>query len=188
MVGVLEQLRAAPGVAEVILRPGADGGRELLSVHEELLIALAPPSAARVPDVQHDTDKPSGALGLDDGPVNPSLLLLRQEGIPMPLGVKARQPLRRPGKGRGADLEDHGAGRFAVVGQLQLGLLAEWHVPVAIPPAVARVAQRQRAVVAAARNAEEISERRPDRRLLFAVPPDLEGQLPERIAVGGGCR
>src|SRR5208283_2586773 len=43
MVGVLEQCRAAPRVAKVILRPRAERGRELHPINEELLVAFPPP-------------------------------------------------------------------------------------------------------------------------------------------------
>lgn len=39
----VENLRCSPGVAEVVFRAGAECRGELLAVHEELLVALAPP-------------------------------------------------------------------------------------------------------------------------------------------------
>ena len=65
VIGLLEQMRIAPGVAEIVFRAGAEGGGELLAVNEELLVAFAPPAAARIPDVQHHAAEP--ALGLACG-------------------------------------------------------------------------------------------------------------------------
>jgi len=67
MIRVVEQLAATPGIAEVVFRTGAEGGGELLAIHEELLVALAPPAAARVPDMKHETDEAARALGLRKG-------------------------------------------------------------------------------------------------------------------------
>src|ERR1035441_3318091 len=61
---VLEEHRTGPGVTKVILRPRAEGRREFLAIDEELLVALTPPAAARIPHVQHHSYEPSCAFRL----------------------------------------------------------------------------------------------------------------------------
>src|SRR6266496_5972451 len=64
-----KQFRAAPGITEIVLRAGAERGREFLAIHEKLFVALAPPAAARTPDVQHHADVAAAASRLEQGPV-----------------------------------------------------------------------------------------------------------------------
>ena len=143
VIGVLEQLGTAPGVAEVVLRPRADGGRELLPIHEELLVAFPPPAAPRIPHVQHHAGKAPRALGLHERPVNPALGLPRQEGVAVPLGMETTQLGDGLRQRRMHYLEAHVAWRFAIVDQLHASLLIEGHVPIAVPPPILTQAQRQ---------------------------------------------
>ena len=94
----LEQGRTAPGVAEVVLRAGAEGRGEFLAVDEELLVALAPP-AARGFDVQHDAAEAASPLGPQHHPIRPAVLRER-EAVAMPLGVEIAQLVHRLGKRR----------------------------------------------------------------------------------------
>ena len=89
MEGVVEQVGAAPCVAEVILGAGAEGGGELFAVDEEFFIALTPPvvavtpcdlgalAAAGIPDVQVYAAESSPALRGEDCPVGPAGLVFR---------------------------------------------------------------------------------------------------------------
>ena len=49
----------APGVAEVILGPGAERAGEALAVDVDLLVPLAPPGGRGVVDVQEQADEPA---------------------------------------------------------------------------------------------------------------------------------
>mgnify|MGYP007078643587 CR=1 FL=1 len=66
VIAIGEQRGIAPGIAKVVLRAGAERGGEHLSVDEEFLVALAPPAAARIPDVQHDPAEAPPAAGPQD--------------------------------------------------------------------------------------------------------------------------
>src|ERR1035437_5940180 len=186
---VLEEHRTGPGVTKIILRPRAEGGRELLAINEELLVALTPPAAARVPDVQHHTHKPARAFRLQERPVNCAFGFPRQESVPMPLGVKAPQFLDRLRQRRIGHLEAHVTLNLAIVDQFDVRLLREGHVPVAVPPAILAHAHRQRVVaIHPGGGAKEITQWRPDAGCSLAVPFDLQGQLAQRFEVSGGRR
>src|SRR5437764_6520105 len=85
---VLEQPRIRPCVAEVILRASAERRRKLLTVDEEFFVPFAPPTSARIPDVQHHSDKSACALRFENRPVNLALRLSRKKRVAMPFGMK----------------------------------------------------------------------------------------------------
>src|SRR6266478_9731949 len=104
----------------------------------------------------------------------------------MPLGVESAELGEGPGKRSGGDLESDLVLVGVVVDKVHLRSRSEWHVPIAIPPAVRDVAERQGGIhVGAGRGAEEVPERRPYAGIGFAIPFDLQGQLAQRIVIGG---
>src|SRR6266850_330506 len=85
---MLEWFGTAPGITEIIFRTSAEGGRELLAIHEEFLITLTPPTAAWIPNVEHHTYEPPRAFRLDDGPIDVPLGFGGQEDVAMPLRME----------------------------------------------------------------------------------------------------
>src|SRR5436190_165480 len=84
---ILKWVGTAPGIAEIVLRPRSESGRELLAIHEKLFITFAPPTASRIPDMKHHADKPASPLSFGDGPIYPALRFARKEGVAMPFGM-----------------------------------------------------------------------------------------------------
>ena len=96
VVAVCKQRRIAPGVAEVILRAGAERGGEFLPVDEEFLVTLAPPAAAGIPYVQHHAAEAPPAAGLEHRPVNRTTLgLFGRECIAVPFRVESPECVNR---------------------------------------------------------------------------------------------
>src|SRR6266404_389534 len=184
---VLEWLGTAPGITEVIFRASAEGGRELLAIHKKLFITFSPPTAARIPNVEHHAHKPSGALRLEYGPIDVALRLSREESVAMPLCMKSPKALHRLGEGSMNDFKTCHARLHAFIDQLHSRLPCKRHVPRAIPPPIFGMSERQRTInICTRRGAEEITQRRPNAWLALVIPLDLQGHLSERIAVIGG--
>ena len=139
VVAILEQRRIAPGVAEIILRTGADGGGELLAIDEKFLVAFAPPAASRIPDVEHDAAESPAARRLEHGPVDcPALGLVRQEGVTMPFGMEPAEFPDVAFKRHVNDFQLDFSFHLAIVLNHHFRPLCKRHVPVAIPPAILR--------------------------------------------------
>ena len=53
MIGAVKILLRTPRIPKIILRAGSEGGGKLLSINKKLFIPFPPPTAHRIPDVQH---------------------------------------------------------------------------------------------------------------------------------------
>ena len=183
VVAVLEKRRVAPGVAEIVFGAGAEGGGELLAVDEELLVALAPPAAAGIPHVQHHAAEAALALGLEHRPVDlSSLRVLRQERVPVPLGVEPPETVDGFRQRGVADREPDRPLLVSVVGDLDLGPFPERHVPAAEEARIGHSQREGLILVCAGGRAEEIAQRGPHARLRSRHPSTCAGSARE------GCR
>ena len=67
----------APGIAEVVLGPGADRAGEQFAINVDLLVALAPPGGRGIEDVHEQADKAAGrSRNAQRGPVQGPVGLL----------------------------------------------------------------------------------------------------------------
>ncbi len=189
VVAVGKQFRVAPGVAEIILGAGPDSRGEFLAVHEEFLVTLAPPSAARIPHVQHNAAEPPPPLRLEHRPVDhPALGIFGQKIISMPLGVKPSELLNRLCNRSMTDCKTNLAFLLPIISQFYQRAFAKRHIPVTIK-SFFRHTQRQGFIPVHARSGpEEISQRRADTRFRFAVPVNPQNKLTKYVPVIGRFR
>src|SRR5881396_3027501 len=113
--GVLKGFGTAPGITEVIFRAGPEGGREFLTIHKKFLITFPPPTAARIPNMEHHANKPAGALRLDRGPIDAALRFIGHEGVAMPLRMEPAKAINRLGKRSMNDLKPYPAWILAII-------------------------------------------------------------------------
>src|SRR5256885_26036 len=120
---VLEQTRIRPSVAKVILRAGPKGRGEFLAIDEKLFITFTPPTAARVPDMQHHADKAAQTFGLEHRPINLPVRVSGKQRVAVPFGVESPELLNRTRKRGMRKFKTNRVRLGAVIDELDLGSL-----------------------------------------------------------------
>ena len=171
-------LAHAPGVREIVLGARAVEGRHRLAVHADHVVAFAPPAHGPLENAQVAADVVAGPLRFEEKIIPPAV---GRELLPV-LGVEGGRVGGEIGELAVVDVVVEGIdGPRALVPGRDAAGAAEGHIPVAVPgPALRRAGDRQggEIPVQSVADAEEVADRRLDRRGPLAVPIDAEDDLP----------
>ncbi len=174
-----------PTVGEIVLRACAVERRKAFTVDIDLVVAFAPPAHSPLQDAHVAADIVAAAFGLQD-----RVIAARSAGEFLPvLGVEIGRARRQGGELAVIHVIIKGRNFLpAFIGDRHLRRTPEGHVPVTVAsPALGRAGDGQGGEVAVETmaDAEEIADRRLDRRRGFAVPINAQDELAAVERLGG---